>query len=73
LICFQSLGFILSVQQERSKEVIALFKEREITAAVIGKVTELPVVILKNGTESKVLFDFTKDKITGIVYQPTEL
>lgn len=32
LVCFQSLGFILSVQQERSKEVIALFKEREITA-----------------------------------------
>jgi uncharacterized protein len=73
LICFQSLGFILSVQQERSKEVIVLFKEREITATVMGKVTDSSVVILQNGPESKVLFDFTKDKITGIVYQPTEV
>ena len=70
LVCFQSFGFVLSVQPERSKGVISLFHEREITAAVIGRVTEQSTVVLKHGLESKLLFDFRKDKITGIVYQP---
>ncbi len=72
LICFQSFGFVLSVSPKQSEAVISLFREREITAAVIGKVTDEPVVILQNGPESKVLFDFRKDKITGIVYQPNK-
>ena len=70
LVCFQSFGFVLSVQPERSDRVISLFKEREITAAIIGKVIDEPIVTLKNGPESKILFDFRKDKITGITYQP---
>jgi selenophosphate synthetase-related protein len=69
LVCFQSFGFVLSVSQKHSETVIDLFQEREITAAIIGKVTEQPTVILKNGPESKTLFDFRKDKITGIVYE----
>ena len=70
LVCFQSFGFVLSVSPKQSEAVIALFREREITAAIIGKVTEQPTIVLKNGLESKVLFNFRKDKITGIVYQP---
>ena len=70
LICFQSFGFVLSVSPENSETVISLFREREITAAVIGKVIDEPMITLKNGPESKLLFDFKKDKITGIVYQP---
>jgi hypothetical protein len=69
LVCFQSFGFIFSVSPEKSEAVIALFREREITAAIIGKVIDDPVVTLKNGLASKVLFDFRKDKITGIVYK----
>jgi len=68
LVCFQSFGFVLSVQPERSEAVISLFREREITAAIIGKVIDQPTVTLENGPESKILFDFKKDKITGIVY-----
>jgi hypothetical protein len=70
LVCFQSFGFVLSVSPRHSETVIDLFQEREITAAIIGKVTEQPTVILKNGPESKPLFDLKKDKITGIVYEP---
>jgi len=70
LVCFQSFGFILSVNPKNSEKVITLFREREITAAVIGKVIDEPIITLKNGSESKVLFDFRKDKITGIIYQP---
>ena len=70
LICFQSFGFVLSVPPpKKSEAVIALFREREITAAIIGKVIDQPVVTLKNGPESKIIFVFRKDKITGIVYK----
>lgn len=72
LVCFQSFGFVLSVSPKNSEAVISLFREREITAPIIGKVIDEPIVILKNGPESKVLFDFRKDKITGIVYQPNK-
>jgi selenophosphate synthetase-related protein len=68
LVCFQSFGFVLSVSPKNSEKVITLFREREIMAAIIGKVTEQPSIKLKNGQESRVLFDFRKDKITGIVY-----
>jgi hypothetical protein len=70
LVCFQSFGFVLSVSPKHSETVIDLFKDREITAAIIGKVIDDPIVTLKNGLASKVLFDFKRDKITGIAYQP---
>ncbi len=70
LVCFQSFGFALSVPSRNSKAVLSLFRQKEITAAVIGKVTDEPVITLRNRSESKVLFDFKKDKITGIVYHP---
>ena len=70
LVCFQSFGFVLAVQPERSDAVISLFKEREITAAIIGRVVDEPMITLRNRAESKALFDFRKDKITGIVYRP---
>jgi len=72
LVCFQSFGFVLSVSPKNSEAVISLFREREIAALIVGKVTDEPIVTLKNGPESKVLFDFKKDKITGIAYQPSK-
>jgi selenophosphate synthetase-related protein len=69
LVCFQSFGFALSVPSINSKKVISLFRQREITAAVIGKVIDEPMITLRKGRESKVLFDFRKDKITGIGYK----
>ncbi len=69
LVCFQSFGFVLSVPSERTDSVMSLFKGRDITASVIGKVINDPVITLRNGLESKILFDFKKDKITGIAYK----
>jgi len=70
LVCFQSFGFVLSIQPKNSEAVISIFHDREITAAIIGKVIDEPILRLKKGMDSKVLFDFRKDKITGIAYQP---
>lgn len=66
LIAFQSFSFILSVPTDNSSRVVAVFKERNIEAAVIGRVTPSPLIILKDGEQEKVLFDFSVDQITGI-------
>ncbi len=67
LLSFQSFGFILSVNPQYTPAVIDVFAERDVTAAVIGKVVEEPVVRVKTDTESGVLFDFNREMITGIV------
>lgn len=69
---FQSFGFVLSVAPDLTESVTALFRERKIHAAVIGKVVEEKRVILRNKGNSIDLFDFTFDKITGIAYTPNE-
>ena len=72
LHCFQSFGFILSVKPEKSKEVQAIFSRRMISSKIIGKVSEEPIVTLKQKQEFIILFDFRKDEITGIRYNGLE-
>lgn len=69
LFSFQSFGFVLSVPPRHSDQVIGLFHERKITASVIGKVIKEPKIKIMLGSDVETLFDLTKDKITGIVYQ----
>ena len=72
LLCFQSFGFILSVNPRHTQAVIDVCAERNIIAAVIGRVIEEPVVRVKNGDEFGVLFDFNHEIITGITCPPTD-
>jgi hypothetical protein len=72
LLCFQSFGFILSVNPGHTQAVIDVFAERNIIAAVIGRVIEEPVVRVKKGLESGVLFDFNHEIITGITCPRTD-
>ena len=66
LVCFQSFSFILAVAPANTEEVLSLFRERKLTAAPIGRVTREPRVILTDGREEKPLFDWEREKITGI-------
>lgn len=66
LLSFMSYGFVLAVEPSKSAKVLAMFKERGLSAAVIGQVNDEPVVRLRNGDSSKVLFDFSREIITGI-------
>jgi selenophosphate synthetase-related protein len=72
LLCFQSFGFIMSVNPGHTQAVIDVFAERNIIAAVIGKVIEEPVVRVKSGLKFGVLFDFNHEIITGITCPPTD-
>ena len=66
VLCFQSFGFILSVPPKATDRVQSFFTKRNITAAVIGIVRAEPIVKLCSGEDSKILFDFNRDVITGI-------
>jgi hypothetical protein len=66
LLAFQSFSFILSVPKAHTGAVCSLCEERNIQAAVIGKVSSLSQVILKDGPQEEIFFDFTKEQITGI-------
>jgi selenophosphate synthetase-related protein len=70
LVCFQSYGFVMAVSPALSESVIGLFRERAINATVIGKVTDDKKVVLRKGAQTETLFDFSRDKITGISYRP---
>jgi len=66
LLCFQSYGFILSCPLANTPRILALFREREVTAAVIGRVTARRSVRVAAGGAEGVLFDFDREFITGI-------
>ncbi|MBI5602739.1 MAG: hypothetical protein HY879_05235 [Deltaproteobacteria bacterium] len=66
LLAFQSFSFILSVPAGNSEKVCALFKERKIEAAVIGKVVSSPQVFLQDREQREIFIDFSMDQITGI-------
>jgi uncharacterized protein len=70
VLCFQSYGFILAVSPQNTDRVKALFSDHGITACVIGRVLGEPIVEIKHAGRSKTLFDFRKDHITGIRFNP---
>ena len=65
LLTYQGYGFVFSCRPENSKRLIELFRTVEVDAAVVGKVSDSDELILRSGKDSKVLFDFSKDIITG--------
>ena len=65
LLTYQGFGFTFSCRPENSKRLIDLFKTVKVDAAVVGKVDDSSELILRCGKDSKVLFDFSKDIITG--------
>lgn len=66
LLSFMSYGFVLAVEPGNCGEVLGLFNERGLSAAVIGQVTAGPEVALCFHDAREVFFDFTREAITGI-------
>lgn len=66
LLSFQSYGFVLSADPENSERIVEAFAKQEITAGIVGRVTEDPQVVIKNNNEQELLFDFSTEAITGI-------
>lgn len=65
LLTYQECAFVYSCPPENSQKIIDIFSEVKCAGAVIGKVDDsLELRIRQNGEEA-VLFDFSKDLITG--------
>jgi len=65
LLAYQGYGFVLTCRPENSKRLMDLFKKVKVDAAVVGKVNDSSELVLRSGKKKKVLFDFSKDIITG--------
>ena len=65
LRAYQGCGFVLTCPPENSREVINIFADVGVTAAVAGKVDDTKKLVLRMNGESAEVFDFTVDKITG--------
>ena len=65
ILAYQGYGFVFSCRPENSQRLIDLFRTVDVDAAVVGKVEESDEFLLKSGSSLKVLFDFSKDIITG--------
>jgi putative methanogenesis marker protein 2 len=63
---YPGMGFIVTSKPENAEKVVEVFQRRHLTAAVIGKVTEERKLVIRSGSEEAVLFDLTKECVTGI-------
>ena len=64
-LTYQGYGFVFSCRPENTQRLIDKFRTVNVDAALVGKVNDSNELILKSGSGSKVLFDFSKDIITG--------
>jgi len=65
LLSYQGCGFLFSCLPENSSEIIRLFETVGCSGAVVGKIDDSMKLKLTLNGETKVLFDFKKDIITG--------
>ncbi len=63
---FSNFRVILAVCLEKAQEVCDLFEKRNISANIIGQVTGKRTIIIKQGSEAEMLFDFAQHRITGL-------
>jgi hypothetical protein len=63
---YPGMGFVVTCKKEKTKEVIAVFKEHALDAKKIGEIIEERKLIVQDGEEKEVLFDFEKGGVTGI-------
>lgn len=65
LKAYQGCGFTVTCDPKKSPLVVDMFDSVGVTASVVGKVDGAKKLVVSEGRESAVLFDFAADKITG--------
>lgn len=63
---YPGFGFIITCDKKNSEEIISIFRSQNVEARTIGGIVEEKKMTISRGNESRVLFDFEKDIITGI-------
>ena len=65
ILSYMGCGFVFSCPPENSQRIIEIFRKVKCEGAVVGKVTDSPLFTLRSCGEEKILFDFSRDIITG--------
>jgi putative methanogenesis marker protein 2 len=63
---YPGMGFVVTARPENMHDVIDVFSHRGLIAAMIGKVIEDRVLIIREGRKEVELFNFSRDTVTGI-------
>ncbi len=62
---YQGCGYVVTCDPSNSQKVLEMYASVGVTAAVIGKITEEQRLLVRQGDQSAVMFDFEKEIITG--------
>ncbi|MCG7844968.1 MAG: methanogenesis marker 2 protein [Methanomassiliicoccales archaeon] len=62
---YQGCGYVVTCDPVHSKKVMEMYASVGVTSAVIGKITEGRQLIVRQGEQMAVMFDFDKEIITG--------
>jgi selenophosphate synthetase-related protein len=64
--CFPSFGFLLCVPEGREAECLAAFAERDLAAAVVGRLDDSAVLALTRDGETVEVLDLRTTPVTGL-------
>lgn len=65
-LAYLGCAFVIACDPSCSQEIIDIFREVSCEGAVVGKVDDSRVLKITDGKDTEVVFDFSKDIITGI-------
>ena len=66
LTAYQGFGFIGTAQEKVLKKISSVLEGTGLSVSIIGKITKKRELRVKLGSAERVVFDFTKDSITGL-------
>ena len=59
-------GFVFTAAADKVEDCLSVLKDGGMTAAVCGEITKEQKIVIDDGEKTAIVFDFEKDKITGI-------
>mgnify|MGYP005858665073 CR=1 FL=1 len=66
LNAYQGFGFVGSVKEKHVRIITDLLADSRLSISIIGEITADKKLIIRSGKRRKLLFDFSRDKITGL-------
>ncbi|OUJ19205.1 Selenophosphate synthetase-related protein [Methanonatronarchaeum thermophilum] len=63
---YPGMGFVVTTPPEKTEKAIEVFEKSNLTSKKIGKVRDHRKLIIKDRDKKETIFNFEKDKITGI-------
>lgn len=66
LTCFPAYGFLLCSPPERASDCLTAFHERDLDAAIVGRIDETGILGLRSGDRQATVLDLAAEGVTGL-------